>query len=254
MSKSNALGMGFLLDGVDLSGDTATFDTIAGGLAGTQDMTSIDKLAYERQGLLRQANWDLTSFFNSAAGAAHPMYSALPTVDRIGTIYFGSTLGNVAASMVHKQSNYDPTRAQSGELTIKVGLQSNAYGMEWGYQQTAGKRTDTAATNGTGVDWDTLVGAAFPTAFGVQMYVQLVSFSGTSVTVKLQHSDDNASTDPYADITGATSGALSSAPQTIRVATAAINIKRWIRVVTTGTFNPATFHVNVARNLTSVSF
>ena len=252
MTKQAALGMGLLVDGIDLSGDTATINNISGGLAGTQDMTDITKSAVARAGLLRTAAWDLTSFFNAAAGTAHPTWSALPTINRIAQVYFGATLGNVAAAIVSKQTNYDPKRSGSGELTIGVGIQSDGFGMEWGYQHTAGQRTDTAATNGTGVDWGAGVGT---TAFGLQMYVQLLSITGTSVTIKLQHSDDNAAGDPYADITGATTGALSSAPQSVRVATAInASVKRWIRVVTTGTFNPGTFHVLVNRNLATPTF
>ena len=53
--------------------------------------------------------------------------------------------------MVAKQLNYDGTRANDGAFTFAVSAQANGYGLEWGKQLTAGTRTDTGATNGTGV-------------------------------------------------------------------------------------------------------
>jgi hypothetical protein len=52
---------------------------------------------------------------------------------------------------------------------------------------TAAPRTDTTATNGTSYDFGT-----GSTAFGLQAYLQVLSFTGTSCTIKLQESSDNA--------------------------------------------------------------
>jgi hypothetical protein len=96
---------------------------------------------------------------------------------------------------------------------------------------------------------------AATTSFGLQAYLQVFSgFAGTSVTVKLQESNDNAGSDPYADITG---GAFTAATgiTSQRIATASgQSVKRWIRVVTTGTFTAATFSVIICKNITSTVF
>jgi hypothetical protein len=151
--------------------------------------------------------------------------------------------------MIAKQINYDPTRGQDGQLTFKVDALANGFGLEWGVQLTAGQRTDGSATNGASVDLLT----ASPGAFGLQAYLQVFSFTGTSVTVKLQESSDNNVGDPWADVVG---GAFTAATgrTTQRIATAAINVERYLRVVTTGTFSNAVFAVMATRNGTAVVF
>src|SRR3546814_6741489 len=101
--------------------------------------------------------------------------------------------------MVGKQIDYAPNRGDEGSRLFTVGIQANGFGLDWCRQLTAGKRTDTAATNGASID--TLASAAF----GFQAYLQVFSFTGTSVTVTLEDSADNVS---FAAIT---SGAFTAA-------------------------------------------
>lgn len=452
------MGDNFYVSGVDLSGDTASLGEI-GGSIGLIDVTGINKSAFERIGGIRDGRIEWVSHFNDATSQEHPTLSTLVTTDRILTYCRGTTLGNPAASLVGKQLNYDATRADDGKLTFAVRAEANAFGIEWGKQLTAGKRTDTTATNGTAVefgydgedflflpgtsgntattpdaasldivgdidirariapdDWtpasesfilakytttgnqrsyaltlsatgalilrwsangtavlfetssavntftngsthwvratldvdngagdaavnfytsedgstwtalgvEQLVGAttsifastavleiggrdagtaeflagkffrgqvlsgiagtsvaapiaststnsvgdATPltwtvngtayisshTTNGLQAYLQAFSLTGTSFTVTLQHSHDNGSTDAFGAITGAAFTAVSSAPNTERIATAAIEIKRYVRAVTTGTFTSAVFNVNASVNVTSTVF
>lgn len=153
MAIDNGLGQNFYYGGYDLSGDTGSADDIGGGLVGTQDVTTIDLSAYKRIGLLRDGRISWGSFFNDATGRAHSRLSALPTTDQHLMWATGTTLGDPAACLIGKQINYDPTRAQDGSLTIAVNAQGNAYGLEWGDLLTAGKRTDTSATNGTAAEF-----------------------------------------------------------------------------------------------------
>lgn len=89
-------------------------------------------------------------------------------------------------------------------------------------------------------------------AFGAQAYLQVTSFAGTSVTVAVQDSADNAS---FAAVTGLSFTAVVAAPNTQRLATANnATIRRYLRVVTTGTFNPATFAVALNRNPVLTAF
>jgi hypothetical protein len=87
----------------------------------------------------------------------------------------------------------------------------------------------------------------------LQAYLHVFSFAGTSVTVKLQESSDNGGGDAFADVTG---GAFTAATGRTwqRIATGTQNVKRYLRVVTTGTFSSAVFAVMVAYNRTAVVF
>lgn len=159
-------------------------------------------------------------------------------------MYFrGTTLGNAAACLVGKQLNYDPTRADDGKLTIKVRIEGNAYGLEWGRSLTAGKRVDTTATNGTSID------TTASAAFGAQAYLQVMALTGTNVIVTIEDSADNVS---FAAVTGLAFTSVTSAPAVERLATAnTATIRRYVRAVTTGTFTSATFACVVVKNETA---
>jgi hypothetical protein len=87
---------------------------------------------------------------------------------------------------------------------------------------------------------------ALQTTFGAQAYLQVTAFTGTSVTVAIQDSADNSS---FAAVTGLTFTAVTAAPATQRLATAnTATLRRYVRAVTTGTFDPATFAVALMRN------
>lgn len=248
MSKQSGLGDNLYVAGYDLSGDINALGNIGGGPA-VQEVTGIDKSAMERIGLLRDGRMQMVSFFNPAAGQAHERFSALPTTDVILSYFRGTTLGKPSANLVAKQLNYDGTRADSGEFTFAVEAQGNAYGLEWGRSLTAGKRTDTSATNGSSVDFGT-----GSTSFGLQAYLHVFAFTGTSVTVKLQESSDDGAGDAWADVTG---GAFTAATgiTSQRIATASnLTVERYLRVVTTGTFSNAVFAVSVNRNEVATTF
>ncbi|MBC2903140.1 hypothetical protein [Streptomyces cupreus] len=250
MSISNGLGQSFYYGGYDLSGDTGSADDIGGGLAGTQDTTPINKSAFRRTGLLRDGRISWMSFFNDAVGAAHSRLSALPTADRQLMWLTGSTIGDPAACMVGKQINYDPTRPQDGSLTIAVNAQANGYGLEWCDLLTAGVRTDTVATNGASLDLGT-----GSTAFGLQAYLQVLAFTGTTVTIKLQESSDNGAGDAWADVTGGAFTAVTAGPTVERIQTGrSQTVERYLRVATTGTFSNVQFVVAVNRPDVEVLF
>lgn len=241
MAKTSGLGEGFYVGGYDISGDIGSLQRIASPRT-VGDYTDITQSAFERLLLLKDGGIDFSAFFNVSAGRSHPVLSALPTADTLATWRHGATVGSPAASMVAKQINYDPNRTQDGNLIVPVSTVANAYGLEWGVLGTAGIRTDTAATNGTGQDFSA------SSAFGLQAYLHVLAFTGTSVTVKLQESSDDAATDPYADVTG---GAFAAATAIgwQRIATSnALTVERWLRVVTTGTFSNAQFVVVIVRN------
>jgi hypothetical protein len=227
--------------GYDLSGDIGALSSIDGGNKPI-DVTGINKAGHERIGGERDGSMAWSAFFNTAIGQAHPVLSALPRVD-VGVMYCrGTNLGDPCASLVAKQANYDGNRSNSGEFTFSVDAQANAYGLEWGVQLTAGLRTDTAATNGAGVD------TTASASFGGQAYLQVTAFTGTDVTVKIQDSADNVS---FADIAGLAFTVVAAAPTTQRIATGnTATIRRYVRAVTTTSagFTNVKFAVHLTKN------
>lgn len=242
MAKQSGLGDNLYVSNFDLSGDVGSLSRIAGGFTAL-DVTAIDKSAPERIAGLRDGGIDFSAFFNPDAAAEHAALSSLPTADRLVSYFRGTALGSPAASCMAKQINYDPARGADGSLQLTIATQANAFGLEWGIQHTAGKRTDASATApASGVD-----GGA-ETEFGLQAYLHVFSVGSGTPSFKLQESSDPAgSGDAFADVTG---GAFTiQAAGSERIATANDQtIERYLRVVTTGTFTDAVFAVSVVRN------
>ena len=82
---------------------------------GVQDVTGIDKSAFERLLLLADVSITLNGVFNGAAGASHAVFSTVPStsVNRLTTVVVnGKTL---APNLIY--TDYSLTRAQGGALT-----------------------------------------------------------------------------------------------------------------------------------------
>jgi hypothetical protein len=242
MSKQSGLGDACFVGGYDLSGDIGSLSKIACPVA-MLDVTGINQSAFARIPGLRDGAIDFMSYFNPSPNQEHVVLSALPRTDTQIMYCRGTALGNPSAAMVAKELDYNGTRATSGAFTFAISAVGNGYGLEWGKLLTAGKRTDTAATNGTSVDG----GAA--TNFGMQAYLQVFAFTGTDVTVKLQDSADNSS---FADLAGAAFTQITSTSpsfQRISISNAA-TVRRYVRAVTvtTGGFTSLTFAVMFNRN------
>lgn len=239
------MGANFYAGGVDVSGDIGQVNSLSTPLS-VGDVTGIDKFAMERIGLKKDGALQATTWWNTAR--VHAVLSLLPTTDVTFSYYQGTAIGNDSFNMVAKQLNYDPTRAADGMLTTTFSAQANGFGGEWGVQLTAGMRTDVAATNGASLD------NAASTAFGLQAYLHVFSVVGTSVTVTLQDSPDNAA---WTNVTGGGFAAmLAGAHSAERIATANNQaVARYLRVITTGVFTSAVFAVSVVRNsIAGVSF
>lgn len=240
MAKSSGLGAQLFVGGYDLSGDINAVDRI-GCPTAHLDVTAINASGHERIFGQYDGALEFTSFFNDAAAAEHAVLKAKQSGADVNMAYFqGSAIGNMAAFLTAKQPNYDGTRAQDGSFTFKVNAAANNYGLDYGEMLTAGKRTDTSATNGSSHNY----GAA--TANGLVAHLHVFSFTGTSVTVKIQQSSDNGGGDAFADLitfTAAT-GITSERKVTASLTTA---VEQYLRVVTTGTFSSAVFAVCASR-------
>ncbi len=238
MAKQGGLGQRLLVGGYDISGDIQALDNVHGG-PGLLDVTDITQFAHARLGGLRDGSFGASAFFDAAN--AHPVLSALPTADVAGAYLLGVTVGAPAVCCVAKQVGYDPARGADGSLILKTEFESNGFGIEWGELLTAGLRTDTTATAGTPFD----DGGA--TNFGGQAYLQVTAFSGTSVTVAVQHATTSGGS--YSNVTGLAFTAVTAAPAWQRLATSnSLTIDEFVKVTTTGTFTSATFAVVFVRN------
>lgn len=235
MSKESGLGDQLYLDSTDLSGTTGAISSIGAPFA-QLTVTDITQSAPHRLAGQHDGSLTFSSWWDNAV--AHPKLSALPTVDVYGTYFHRTTVGNPAASMVAKQIGYDPNRGADGSLAMATNLTANGFGLEWGNQGTAGKRTDTTATNGASVN-----GLA-STAFGLSAYLHVFAFTGTSVAIKIQDSADNSS---FADLTGGAFTSVTSATKERIVTSSTQTVRQYLRVVTSGTFTSVTFAVNLVR-------
>lgn len=318
MAKQGGMGAWGFVDGIDLSGDVASLSKIGGG-PNLLDFTAINKSAHERKGALLSGEISFSSYFNpTLVTGAHPNLDTLPTADRIVSYLQGSALGDPVASIIAKQVNYDANRGNDGSLMFGVQGLSNAYPLEWGDSLTAGKRTDTAATNGTAIDSGTngaavtitsgsaanptvvtavahglvtgdsilisgtdkaalnnpftvtvtgvdtftvpvdlsggaAAGGTFlktSTNFGASAYLHTFGVTGTSMTVTIQDSADNSTfATLIAAFTTVAAGVISAERKQSTTATAIV--RRYVRAITTGTFNPGIFAVGFTRHLTS---
>lgn len=240
MSKQSGLGDNYFAGGYDLSGDTNSLSSIACPLA-TIDTTGINKFGHERIGGLHDGDLQWVSYFDPALNQAHPVLSALPTAD-VGAMYCrGTAIGNPVASMVGKQLNYDPTRSAAGDLTVKVQIQANGYGLSWGQQLTAGIRTDTAATNGASLN------TTAATSFGWVAYLQVFAFTGTDATVTIQDSADNSS---WANLASGAFAQITAGRSSQRLAVGGTaTVRQYVRAITTtvGGFTSVAFAVALTK-------
>lgn len=250
MAKSPGLGDQLYVGGYNLSGDIGAIDTISGAVE-PLEVTGIDKSAIERIGGLRDGSIEFTSFFNPTAARSHDILSNLPLTDVIASYFRGQAIGNSAASMVARQINYDPSRGDDGSLTFKTQMLANAYGLNWGEQLTAGVASIGTAGSQTSLDYGASVGT---TNFGLAAYLQVFAFTGTSATVAIQSSTDNAVGDPFANVTGAVFTAATGITSERIVTGGTAAVERYVRVNVTGTFSALSFAVMVTRHLVATSY
>lgn len=254
MAKQAGMGDNFYIAGIDVSGDIASLSKVGGGPA-LLDVTAINASAMERIGGQKSGEISFNSFFNDggasnragATGSTFLTLSALPSTDVILNYARGTTLGNKGAGLVAKQVNYDLNRGQDGSLMFSTQALSNAYPLEWGVQLTAGKRSDTGAVSASSSTSVDDYGSA--TAFGWSAYLQVFSFTGTSITVAIRDSADNST---FAAITGASfTAATGVTSERIQASSATAAVRRYLSIHTTGTFTQCTFAVLFVRHLTA---
>lgn len=242
MAKESGIGANLYMDGYDISGDVGSVQQIAMPM-GTLGVRGLPSRAEER--IIGKADGliNYNAFWNTATGAAFDALKAdlFTGADRHVMYCHRTTIGSPAAALVSKRAETSWERTAEGALTASFSAMANGYGLDWGELLTAGKRTDTSATNGSSLDY----GSA-STTFGAQFYLQVFSLTGTSVTVTIQDSADNSS---FSAITGgAFTAATGRGAQRIETGRSQ-TIRRYVRVATTGTFTSAVIAVMMNRNL-----
>lgn len=195
MAKQGALGASLWLDEYDLSGDTQQINSMSTAM-GLLDVTAISASAMERVTGLGSGNVSFSVYFNDAAGAAHVALKPLPTTDTIVTFGQGPAVGDMGLSIIGKQVGYDPQRGADGSLTFNVDVQSNdaSHPMLFGKLGTPGIDAATGTENQASID----NGAS--SSNGLQAFLHVTAFDGTTATIRVEESSDDGSVDPFAAI------------------------------------------------------
>lgn len=241
MAKESGLGEQIYVAGYDLSGDVGAIQKASGRRA-LLEVTGIDKSAPERICGLRDGDIAFNSWYNPSPLQQHVALSPLPQTDVVVIYSHGAAVGVPAASIIAKEIDYGWQRNNDGSLQASINAQANGFGLEWCQMLTAGKRTDGGAVNGASIDL-----GAVSTLFGLSAYLEVMAFTGTSATIKLQDSADNIT---FADVTGAAFVAVVAAPNQQRIETAlTATVRRYVRVVSTGTFSNLVFACAFCRYL-----
>ena len=124
MAKASGLGQTTL--SVDDAGGTARAiknDITNWQMAtprGVQDITGVDKSANERLLLLADGSVTLNGVFNAATNQSHDVFKTVSSTSVNRTVT--QTVNGVTLAMEMIASDYQLTRADSGELTFSVPL------------------------------------------------------------------------------------------------------------------------------------
>lgn len=141
---------------------------------------------------------------------------------------FGTAEGSIGYDDLLRMTD-QPRKAQLGGAVL---LDLSGEGSGGRARATLLRAGTVTAGNGTGINQGV---TASPQVYRV--IFRLLAFTGTSITITVEQSSDNAAGDPYAAIAGLTSGALTTPG--VAVATTTATLEAWRRVVCAGTFSNA---------------
>jgi len=232
MAKSSGLSQKLFQGIYDISGDVGSIGTWSTPV-NVYEVTGLDKAGVERiQGLV-SGNLSYNTYFNDATGAIFAA-SKVPDTDTIVTWAIGQTVGNVAGMMHGMNVSFDPTRATDGMLTFDINMLGNGNIPVWGVMLTPGLKTDTGAANGSTLD------QGAQTSAGAEGFLHVTSFTGSNFTATIQDSangSDWGTLKAFTQVTGTGSERV----------TVSGTVERYVRVISSGTFNPVSFAVSFRR-------
>lgn len=169
-------------------------------------------------------------FFDGASGQIDATINALLDNDDhfLAQMFAGPSEGNICYEQIVALESEPISAARGDAMLLAAAFQGRNAAMRATILRNA---TVTGAGNGTGRN---MGATASGTIFAI--IYRVVSFTGTNITLTIEHSDDNAAADPYAAVTGLaeTLTAVGSARDTVTIVT-----KAWKRVAVTGTFTSA---------------
>lgn len=249
MAKESGLGDHLYVAEFDLSGDIGQVNNVNCPRA-TFGVSSIEDVAEARILGRKDGSIGFTSYWNTAAGQAHPVISALPTGDRIVSYFHGSVVGNPAASMTSKVVDYAPAFGADGSLVATTSAVANGYGLEWsgggtgdGMLTTGKQSFATGTVNGTSIDL-----GSTSTLFGAAAYLHVFSVASGTATFAVQDSADDST---FADVTAMVfTNATGATSERVQGAVGA-TVRRYVRLQGRGTHGAAVVACNLIRYLTS---
>jgi hypothetical protein len=247
MAKQSGIGAWLLAGAYDLSSDVGAVSNIETTQA-QQEVPSIQDAAMARLGLRRDGAMSIASFWDTSAGQSHPVLSALPRTDVIGSYLLGSTVANPAASINAKQNDYAVAYGEDGSLGIVVGFSGSGFGLEWsgggtgdGMLTTGLQSFATGTVSGTSIDL-----GATSTLFGAAGYLHVTTMPSGTATFAIQDSPDNVT---FTDVTGLVFTALTGPGSERKQTAAGATIARYVRLQGRGTHGTSLVACNFIRYL-----
>lgn len=234
MAFSGGYNTRFMLAGYDLStylnqaSKSGTTDALDTSTFGSQWRSAIPGL--------KAGQMSVRGFSDNSAGAVTAVLgSCFASNNKIVTSFdIGDTFGNLGWAMSALETDYGITSPVDGVTQIEASFTSNT-----GFDPVISLRALAAATGtGNGSTYDN--GGA--TSNGGAGYLQLTSFSGTNITVSINHSTDNFSANDVQLLAFAQVTAANSAERVAFTGTC----NRYRRIVIAGTFTSVTFQVSLA--------
>lgn len=237
MTKQSGVGSALWFGSADISGDVGSVTSLDHSRAEFDD-TGIDKSAMERILLRHDGQIGFNAFWNTAASQAHATLSALPRTDVQVTVGIGAAsgaVGQVAASILAKQTQYSPAFGTDGSLVATITAMANGYPLEWGELLTTGKQTfASGSVNGTSIDLQNVYSALTSTAFGAAAYLHVFSLGSGTPTVTIK---DSANDSAFA-VLSPTSLAFSPTTAGVERQTTGLTatVRRYVRAEVTGVY------------------
>jgi hypothetical protein len=234
--KTSGLGDQLYVGGYDLSGDVGAVQSLVSTYA-EWVVTGLDKSAEERQLLLADGEIGFANYYDPVSPGLHAILNTLPDTDALVSYFRGQTLGAVTASIMGKQLNYGLSRGADGSLLGQnIVVKSNGYALEYGYALTPGKYTSVVAEelpglNGNLNGYPSDPASNDPTIFYLHVFT-MTGVAGDDVTVRIQHSDDDALGDPYTTLIDFTNVDIATVPTAQRITKTVTHAKQWLRVKT----------------------
>lgn len=249
MAKQSGLLSSLYVGQYDLSGDVGALSSVSCP-RGEQDVSAINQSAMSRILLRKDGAMTYNSFWNTTAGQAQAVLSAVARNDVVTSLFIGSTVGGPAASMTAKNANYETAFGADGSLGATTTAVANGYGLEWsggstgdGMLTTGLQTFATGTVSGTSIDL-----GAVSTLFGAAAYLHCTVMPSGTATFTIQDSPDNIT---FTNVTGMAFTALTGPGSERKQGAVNATIARYVRVQGTGVHGTASIAVNFIRYLVS---